>query len=71
MLCGRKIRLSHLLVHPDSGDFAGDIEGGGNLSGRCSHRVMDLVSSTCVADFLSRYMDLFKDSTTTTSALAC
>jgi hypothetical protein len=43
MLHGRKLRFSHLLVHPDSGDFAGDVEGGRNSYGLCSHGVLDLV----------------------------
>jgi hypothetical protein len=53
-ICLTRISYTCLLV---SGDLASVVEEGGELSGRCSYGVVDLVRSTCVIDLVSKDLD--------------
>jgi hypothetical protein len=68
-LCGTRIRYSHLLIHPIGGVFAGAVEEDGDSSGRCFHRVVDLVQSTYGTSLVLEPSDRFKGSTAKISAL--
>jgi hypothetical protein len=49
VLCGTRIWYIRLLVHPVGRYVAGGgTREGEELSGHCSHRVVDLPKSTCV-----------------------
>jgi hypothetical protein len=48
VLCETTIRYTPLLVHLVIGDLADGVEDGDKSSSCSSHRVVDLVQSTCV-----------------------
>jgi hypothetical protein len=53
-ICLTRISYTCLLV---SSDLAGVVEEDGELFGRCSYGVVDLVRSTCVIDLVSEDLD--------------
>jgi hypothetical protein len=69
VLCGTRIRYSHLLIHPVNGILADGVEEGGDSSGRRFHGVVDLVQSTYGTSLVLEASDLFKGSMATISAL--
>jgi hypothetical protein len=52
MTRGRRIRFSRLHVCLVGGDLVGGVEEGDKSCGRCSHGVVDLVLSMCIAGLL-------------------
>jgi hypothetical protein len=58
-----------VLFHLVGGDLTVGIEEGGKSSGRNTHGVLNLVSSTCVTGLVSKDSDQFMGSMATTSAL--
>jgi hypothetical protein len=68
-LCQTRIRYIRLLVHLVGGDLVGDIEEGGDSSGRCFYGVVDLVWSTFAIGLMLESSNGFKGSIESTLAL--
>jgi hypothetical protein len=62
VLCGTKIRYTHLLVHLGDDNLVGGVKKGGESSGCCSHGLVDLIQSMCVTSLVWENLDQFKGS---------